>query len=154
MFNSNYGEKFDGRLLFHKRRSEIHEEMAKWSIASMKDPKYLGEWCASLMQLHRMLWGSLGKVEVKVRNGNKEFKVGFNKYLEKKLYDIHKQILSSFTYNERGDGDVKISVNRDELKNVYFDLDKIQKMMGETEYKKNLDLPPIKDPKVAIEDFQ
>jgi len=136
------GEKFDGRFLFHQRRSNIHEEIAQWSIKAMEDPKYLGRWCGALQQLHRMLWGSLGKAIIKIKGK----KINFNNYLQIKLRLMNKKILTEYQYNERSDGTIYIKVNRDKLKPLYLILDKIQKQLAEMEYKKNLDLPKTRDP--------
>ena len=143
---SDIEEKFDGRLLFHRRRDMVHQELSKWSISAMKDLRYLGEWCAALMQLHRMLYGSLKKVKHKIKINGQNKVVMFNTYMELKLYKIHKKILSSFKYYERSDGEINIKVDRDKLKDLYFKLDEIQKIFSSIEYDKNLDLPKNRDP--------
>lgn len=135
--NMNIGEKFDGRIFFHERRHNVHLDIIKWSQKAVKDPQYLAEWCASLMALHRMLWGSLEKVNFKFRNK----RIPFNRYMEKKLFLINQKILDSFTYYERANGEVYIKTDRAKLKGLYNALDKAHKQLAEIEYKKNLDLP-------------
>lgn len=140
--NQQVGEKFDGRLLFHERRNQVHLDIIKWSTMAVKDPKYLGEWCASLMALHRMLWGSLEKIKVPF----KDKEVLFNSYMESKLRVINKRIMDSFSYIERASGEVFIKTDRNKLKGLYLQLDKAHKELASIEYKKNLDLPKRRDP--------
>ena len=138
------GEKFDGRTLFHMRRSELHQEIAKWSIKAMADPKHCKEWCSALMQLHRMLWGSFEKVSPKEsKNGDK---IPFNEYLEENLWYIQNKIMEATNYSERSDGEVNVLVDRKKISKVPKLLDALQKEMGMIEYKKNLDLPRSEDP--------
>ena len=148
----NYGEKIDGRILFHQRRSELHEKIAVLSIKAMADPAYCREWCSALMQLQRMMYGSLHKVPNMFLRKSQYVKdnitMPFNDYLERMLVKIMKQIMDATSFVSRGDGTVKIISDRDKLKDIPYKLDKIQKQINEIEYVKNLDLPRRDDPVV------
>lgn len=134
-------ERFDGRLLFHDRRHNIHNDLIKWAQLSVKDPRYVGEWCASLMALHRLMWGAFERVLVTLERHPKNVRVRFNHYMETKLLIINRRILKSMTYIERGNGDIYIRADRNKLKHLCTALDKAQKEIASVEYSKNFDLP-------------
>ena len=131
------GEKFDGRLLFHDRRNQVHLDIIKWSQMAVKDHKYLGEWIASLMALHRMMWGSFSNVKIKYHNE----KIPFNTYMQTKLRILHKKIMDTFQYVERANGEIYIKADREKLKGLYLKIDEAQKEIAIMEYQKNFDLP-------------
>ena len=141
-----FGEKFDGRLLFHQRRHFIHLDLITWSQKAMKDPKHLADWCAALMALHRLVWGSFNNVMIKVGESKKKMK--FNDYMGVKLKRVNKELLNSMSYYERGDGQIHTKVDRNKIKHLYLILDEIQKELADIEYQKNLDLPRRGDPVV------
>ena len=120
----------------------IHQDIIKWSSLAVKDPKYVGEWCASLMALHRLLWGGCSKVRIIF----KKKKIPFNLYMQKKLSIIHDKIIKNHTYHERANGEVYIKTDRNKLKQYYKILDKAQKEIAQIEYLKSLDLPKSVDP--------
>jgi len=145
-----YGEKVDGRILFHQRRSELHIQIAELSIRAMADPAHCRQWCSALMQLHRMMYGSFNKAPKQILKQSKFIKddvtIDFNSYLEKVLSKLMKEIMAATQFTERGDGEVKAIVDRKKISDVPYKLDKIQKQMNEIEYAKNLDLPGREDP--------
>jgi len=112
----------------------------------MKDPKHLADWCAALMALHRLVWGSFNNVMIKVGESKKKMK--FNDYMGVKLKRVNKELLNSMSYYERGDGQIHTKVDRNKIKHLYLILDEIQKELADIEYQKNLDLPRRGDPVV------
>lgn len=146
----SYGEKIDGRMLFHQRRSELHTQIAEYAVKAMADPAYCREWCSALMQLHRMMFGSFNKAPSKIIRQAEFIKddttMPFNQYLDKMLTHLMREIMAATKFTNRGDGNVIAVIDRVAINDVPFKLDKIQKQINEIEYAKNLDLPQREDP--------
>ena len=145
----NIGETIDGRALFHRRRDESHQYISEVSRKSLSDPKYLIDWVAGLMQLHRQLWGTF--MVVKHSDGQT-----FNKYMHEELHKVRKKLMEMTRFHEKGDGQIHHKIDRDKMKELYLRVDQLQKQFAEIEYKKNLDLPngkaPIDECKTAFDD--
>ena len=176
-YDINVGEKFDGRMLFHKRRHDLHVSLMEHSVKSYEDPKFVIKWCADLKQLHRMLWGlfEVLKIKLKPKEGEQtrytertikgkvckfkdstQFERYLNPYLEKQLNKCWEIIEKARTLHTRQDGGINVIVDAKmiEENKIIKKLDDIQKLMAIMEYRKNLDLPQRKDPGRAIEDIE
>jgi hypothetical protein len=142
--HESVGEEYDGRLLFHSRRNNIHVSLIILSKKAFVDNSYMEEFCTELINLHILLYGSVEGLKrtesITLKNGQKYFP-SFNEYMTLKLRKILLIILENTQVNERADGKISKLVNREAIKHLWFDLDIARREFALIEYQKNLDLP-------------